>query len=211
MGANLLLLSKTVMPNQNNRKRKSKTSFKKKVLAVINERSELKQLVTTVSTTSIVETGKFALVESASFVIPQGDGDGQRVGDVIYLKDIDVRVSLNAGSAQGQMRLFAYQELEDEEPTSLITALNPDEFWPRLRESDAKYRILMDKSFSLSSQEPVKHFNLKLNNFPIKKLSYDAGATTIEGGGLINMNVSTMNTTADQMSGTATIRVRYYD
>lgn len=180
-----------------------------KAIKTISQHSqELKKNVTTDSSASITETAPFT--PSNALTIAQGDGDGERVGDKIKIKDIHWKVNLRSGTVNDVVRAYVVQFFNNSISGEL--AINPNEFHLDTDATDGlKYKILYDKTFQLNSvNQPSRQLDIKIKKPPMSLLEYDAGATTLDKG-QINLVITTLNTTASQMTGSSSCKVRYYD
>ena len=193
---------------QNKRFNKSQVKFIKNI---VKADKELKHADSAVSDTSMVSTS--ASIASPSMSRAQGDGEDQRVGDQLEIKDIHWRLQIDAGTAQGSVRFYALQYLEDTQPSGVGNLL-PCDLFPTIQTSLSKYKILFDKMVHLDGNGKSNHvFNVrvKASQLPIKKINFDSGLTTLTGGGQITGYLTTNNTTASQMTMAGNVRFRYLD
>lgn len=197
------------------RKYASLRPFSKKQVKAIKKISqssgELKEEKEIGTSASLTDTTPFTM--TAGGVIPQGDGNGERVGDKIRIKDCSFRCQLECGTASGTVRVVAFQELEDEEPDMSSLSV-PNDFWPDIQTSVAKYQVLYDRSFCMDP-EVLSHKLINLN-FPAKKLrvkykEFASASTTLRSGGEVRIRILTNNTVINQMTVDCNSRIRYYD
>lgn len=180
----------------------------KAIKKIAQASGELKHLDVTFTSAGLVSSG--SLSDKTNLAIPQGDGEGQRVGDQLDVKDMHIKAQINSGTANGSVRMFVYQHLEDTDPS--VGNLLPNDFWPTIQTSLQKYKILYDRTINLDSDGKSNHlFDAKIKKFGVSKISYDTGASTVTGPGEISINFSTNNATASQVTVDCNCRVRYYD
>ncbi len=201
------------MPHRkNSRRHNPKKSFKKRVQAVIMASAELKEIAETATDSSLTLASPFS--DNIPGSIPQGDGDGQRIGDRIEVKDISIKASVFSGTASGLVRCIVYQGLEDNPPDTASMTLGPNDFYPPLTSTNSKYKILFDRVISMDPDYRSSFlFNIRI---PAKKLGkknieFDSGAETLLSGGLVVLRITTDNTTATQMTVDSNFRLRYVD
>ncbi len=201
------------MPHSHrNHRRKPKQSFKKRVLTVMKANAELKENFGTGTDTSLIAGSGFAddLINN----IAQGDGNGQRIGDHIEVKDLSIKASVFSGTASGLVRCYVYQGLEDNPPDTTAMTLAPNDFFPSLQDTNSKYKVLYNKVISLDPDYRSSFlFNIRIpaKKLGLQRIEFDAAAETIVGGGLVKMRIETDNTTASQMTVDSNYRLRYVD
>lgn len=199
-------------------KRRGKV-FTKKQVKVIKKLAlstgELKSFETTSTNSSLVaSTGDG---HSGVLAIPQGDGDEERVGDQIRIRDIHYKVLLTSGTANGAVRVVLYQELGNDNPLSSASDFLPNALLPKLADlgtASAGYKILFDRVYYLSAASvPNKVVNIRIPASKLKysKIDYSTSAGTTPSKGDINLYIGTNNTTASQMTTSINCRTRYYD
>ncbi len=201
------------MPNRKFTKRRSsrrpKQSFKKRVLSVMKSSAELKEVVETSTDTSLTDASSF----SETITNPaQGDGDNQRIGDRLEIKDLSIKASVFSGTASGLVRCYVYQSMGDVLPQNMI--LLPNDFYLKIQDSQSKYKVLYDRVISLDPDYRSSYlFNIRI---PVKKMGkkaihFDAAASTVVDGGTILIKITTDNTTVSQMTVDCNYRYRYVD
>lgn len=205
--------------------RKNKMSrrmpFSKKQVKVIKklalQTGEVKEISNSSTFSSIVKTS--ALTGVMNTTIPQGDGEGQRIGDEITYKDIRFSCTFNSGTASGLLRVIAVQRLDNSTNGNPFQGLsNPGDInnpYPTLEEAGGRYKILKVWNSSVSSagkKDTMCVMNIPYKSLPIKKLTYDPTLSTLStNAGVVYFVVLTNNTTASQLTGSYEIRTRYYD
>ncbi len=86
-----------------------------------------------------------------------------------------------------------------------------ESFYPDLKTSLGRYKILYDRHFELAPDIKENHYvKVKFSNLPIKKIHYDAGATTFNNRGIVLGMMLTNNATASQIAMAGESRLRYY-
>lgn len=198
------------MPHKHRSRKGLNKVEKKQVLSLINKQDDVKVKEEAFTDSSLTEASPAS--DQVPGAIAQGDGDAERIGDRLRFKDISYRYQVNSGTASGLVRFTMYQELEDEEP-DMNTFVLPNDFWPDLNASVAKYQILVDKVIELAPD--IKERHLFSGRIPVKKLrmkglEYADASTTIRGGGQLRIRILTDNTTASQMTVDGNYKVRYY-
>lgn len=171
---------------------------------------EIKELVGSLSDGSIVTAS--ANPVAISYTMAQGDGEGERIGDEITIKDISVNMVINSGTANGSIRVIFYQKLSDTtDLTSNMTDIN--DYYPSLKNSTGAYKILYDRNFQLDPDGVSNKFvRVKFNKqLKVHKINYDAGASTFNNTGTVLGLILTNNATASQITMTGKSRIRYYD
>lgn len=165
----------------------------------------------TATSASLIATSDFT--DSLIPAIAQGDALNERIGDDIILKDVRIRANVSAGTASGLVRCYVIQTFQDlANYSGAFNDILPNDFMPTINDTGGnKYKVLYDRVVNLDSDSLSNYlFNITLKKFPMKKVSFDAGATTIQKGA-INIFISTLNTTASQMTVDCNSRIRYYD
>lgn len=201
------------MPHQHKRNRKQ-TSFKKKVLAIVNSKKELHSKVSAVNTDSSIVAGGSHARLSSNLQLAQGTDDDERLGDLVAFKDLTFMVGLQPGSAglgNGVMaRVKVIQYLESE-LSSAVKETEPYEFYPTYQASDTKYRILFDKTFALSNNgRQAVYQSIRIAGNRMIPVEFDDGAIT-EAKGSIECSITTDTTTANELSGSISLRGRWYN
>lgn len=207
-------------------KRKSRGFYKKKmpfnrrqvkaIKKLAESSGELKSLDgAAITSASLISGTGVTFFNTALSAIPQGDGEAQRIGDQLRIKDLHARFLVDAGTAQGAVRVTIFQQLEDVLPAGVPTSTGSvQQFWPNIQTSLTKYQKLYDKVVYLDGNGKSSHlFDIKIpaSKLMIKKWNYDSGATSLTGGGQIRGSIMTNNLTALQMTVNGVQRIRYYD
>lgn len=98
-------------------KLKGKPFTKKQVKAIkkiAEHTGELKVYDTSISSTSIVSGSLINLFSSSShYGIVQGDGQNERIGDELTIKDYNFKINFTSGTTNGTVRLILFQNLGD--------------------------------------------------------------------------------------------------
>lgn len=196
------------------KRRKSSKSFAKKVMAVVNKKQELKTKQSSGSDASLIATSGF-VQEMNETAVAQGLDDDERVGDNLNLKYIHFKAAVSSGSANGLVRCFVIQDLENASPNGIGATLPlPNDFFPNQQVANARYQILYDRTVEIdAANRPNYLFNIRIpaSKLKIKKIHYDDGATTLSGGGNVRLFMTTLNTTASQMTVDSNLKMAWYD
>ncbi len=192
--------------------KKSKVSFEKRVLKVINKSSEKKNLDQLENATSIVSGTPFNM----NIGMPaQGDTDLTRDGDQIRVTNIWFRgeLSLKAPATEGALfRLIVLRipatNVDGTAPISDFTSMTPNGFFPR--ELPYKYRIYKDVTYSLGVGEKNKRLvKIKIPVMDIQK--FDGTLSTDVTSFRIAVLGVTEHATASELTMEANTRMNYYD
>lgn len=199
------------------RRRYSRRPFSRKQVKAIRKISEksgeLKCVKATTNDTSLTNTS--GVQHSVIGTITQGDGqDAQRIGDKITVKDLQVRVSLKSGTANGLVRVYLYQVKGDlANFGGALNDLYPQSFFPDMNDTNGNtYKILFDRVYKLAPDIAEDHFvklNIKGSRLLRKVVEFDNDASTVIDGD-IKLGIETDNTTATQMTADVDSRLRYY-
>lgn len=198
------------------RKKRMRMFNKKQVKAIrkiANSSGEKKQYELANSTSSFTASGSpYLIAWNSLYAIPQGTGKDDRVGDQITLKSIHFRAFVRqyGTAAHCMVRLLVYQCLEDVDPS--FSGFEITSLLPTLNQTKSKYKVLVNKTFPIESDNKhakVLEYNIK--KFPIRKLSYDAGATTTTSGGKIIAVLYTDNVINNCIYVTSQVRLNYKD
>ncbi len=158
------------MPSRHpKRTQKSKVSFDKRVLKVINKQAEKKVLDQNETDASIVNTAQFLMTLSMP---AQGDTDATRDGDQIRLLSIRFRghLELIGNATEGALIRFVVLRLpstnvDGTSPTAdFNNLLRPNDFYPR--ELPYKYKVLHDRVLSIGGggkSSMLVNISLKMN------------------------------------------------
>ncbi len=201
------------MPRGRHNRKKSKMSFNKKVLKVIDKQAEKKNLDQSEDATSIVAGTPFNM----SIGMPaQGDTDLTRDGDQIRLKSIRFRgkLSLLAPATEGALIRFLVLRLpstnqDGSAPIADFTGMTPNGFFPR--QLPYPYKVLSDKTFALhigANNMRLIRYNISVNN---QLIQFDgSGVNDIVNYRYFVLGV-TEHATASEMTCQANTRVIYTD
>lgn len=204
-------------PRRKTRMFKKRTPFNKKQVKAIRKiaetSGELKYANITDTSSSLTNATAMSIVMPD---IAQGDGDNQRIGDRITLRDYSVKAILNSGTANGLVRVYAIQ-FPDASETSVpeLANLLPNDFYPTSEDIDGvKYRILYDRVFKVgSATNQVQLVNFKLSGKKLNRMieyNADAGAAADIIKNRIVVYFTTENATASQITVDSNCRIRYY-
>ncbi len=205
------------MPHRQNRRRTGRRQGlnrveKKQVVAILNKRLELKEKTGAVaSTTYNSSTAEASLLSMGT---SQGDSSvDERVGDELMIKDIHIKIAVKQVLNSGLHRVYAYQFLEDANPSGLGN-LQPNDFWPNIQTSGKRYKVLFDRSFFLDVDAGRSHklvnVRIPVKMLPIKKIKYATGSASIESGQIL-VAISTDNANSGDQSVDSNFRMRFYD
>lgn len=154
--------------------KKSSTSLKKEVLAIINANRERKCLaVTHLSNGTLSATGSSFRVSGG---IIQGDASTQRDGSQITVERLDVFFRLTCPTAATNARILVVQDKQanaaDMTLTSLLNAAAYyEQYHPEIQSQQKRFHILLDKHIGIStSGEACKNFKFSLR--PLKTVNY---------------------------------------
>lgn len=188
----------------------------KAIKKLAEQSGELKSKVDSNSTSSL--TSAAAFTHGLQDIIPAaGTGLDQRIGDQFTIKDIDYRISLASGTANGLIRCVIYQQLgvETGEPSLGVAG-----FWPSLDTGsgssftdEGKYKVLMDKMYTLNSVSRPNLFirhKVKAKDLLVKAPQVNSAGTDFLKGKL-QLQIYTSNATASQMVVSSNMRLRWYD
>lgn len=184
----------------------------KAIQKIAQHSGEMKNNSDNQTSSSLISTSPF-IHRMSHITIDQGDGEGQRVGDEIFIKQLSWRCLVDAGTAQGILRVIVIQQLSDT-LDSFSTGLLVNSFLPDKATTNGRYKVLYDKLMyvggDVKNSQLIK-LNFRNNRLPIKKVHFDEGLATYSGGGDIEFYVITDNTTASQITCNANLKLMYYD
>ncbi len=184
---------------------------KGQVLAILNKNRELKMSMLEASNSTFVTSAGLEVFTITALSISQGDGHNSRDGEQINVRDIHVRLAIKQGSASSIYRLYAYQNMENADPSSMSN-VQPHQFFADLDDAGAKYKILWDQVFTLDvdSGKSYKFANVKISGKKLNAISFNGSSTTVEAG-----EVHVLLTTDNSSSGAGVVeytgKCRYYD
>lgn len=150
-------------------------------------------------------------MNTGALSIAQGTDDDERIGDSIYLHKVQARFQVNT-LVSSTLRLFAFQCLEEVAPSGVST-LKPNEFWPNIQVSGARYKVLYDRVINIdpdSKGSMLLKVDIPGKKLKIKKIPFDEGAATMKNGQVLIYLTST-NTTASQITVDANLKAYWYD
>lgn len=127
----------------------------------------------------------------------QGDGDDNRDGDSIRLKNLRVKGMIQYNSAQTTypnqlVRVIVFNDKANTVGGDLTTSALLDGglvgtsqcvFAPKDRDNMYRTKVLFDRVYSVSSQNPVRQFSIRLNNINFHT-QFENGTTTMNTNAL---------------------------
>lgn len=183
------------------------------VKKIANSSGEVKYLDIAVSPINPYDSNAADMMDGV-LGLSQGDTKSTREGDNVFFRSLswNGRI-LNNETTSRTLRFLVFQTMGKTIPTGLPLD-NCELHLPRLDTSDIRYKVLIDRFINLSplgQPGDQKVFKFKVNKVPIKKITYEAGSSTITSGNiyayLINQNGSA---TAD-VGGDVNVRFTYND
>jgi len=155
-----------------------------------------------------------AFTHSSNDVAPaQGDGEAQRVGDKIRVKDYSWRALIDAGTTQGIVRLLIIQQLADT-LNSFSTSISCHSFLPDMNITNGRYKVIEDRLFYVGGDKQnsmVLKRHISAKKLALKSMEFDEGAATYIGNGKLHIFLFTNNATASQLTVDSNLKLRYYD
>lgn len=180
-------------------KKRSKLPFTKrqakaiKKLAISSGETKLIQVSDTLDTSAEITNGTpFVWADIMPLGIAEGTGEEQRIGDEIVLQSFHMNYRLVGGVVPScDYRLIAVY-FPDSDGNGFEALYTNDilSFHPRKEQTDIKYKILFDKTYSgKTSFDTDAHGDISVNkklNLRVKglKVQYDSSATTINRGNI---------------------------
>ncbi len=202
------------MPNRHpKRTQKSKVSFDKRVLKVINKQAEKKVIDQNETDASIVNTAQFLM----TLIMPaQGDTDNTRDGDQIRLLSVRFRghLELIGSATEGALIRFVVLRLpatnvDGTAPTAdFNNLLRPNDFFPR--ELPYKYKVLHDRVLSVGGggkSAMLVNISLKMNEL----IQFDGTGANDIANFKYHLYGQTHHTTATDLSCDMNTRLIYTD
>ncbi len=204
------------MARDSNRKRftkKSKGSFKKRVIAVVNSQAEKKNLDQVENATSIINSTQFLM----TMVMPaQADDDNSRDGDQIRILSMRWRghLELIGAATEGALIRFVLLRLpatnvDGSSPNvDFNNLLRPNDFYPR--QLPYKYKVLHDKVYSIGGggkSSQIITISKKLNEL----IQFDGVGATDIANYKFHLYGQTHHTTASELSCDMNSRIIYTD
>ncbi len=203
------------MPRKQQRKpKRKKSSFKKKVLKIVNQQAEKKVLDISINNTSLTSGNN----TSDQWQYPaQGDTSILRDGNQIRLISLRAKIRLaivEAATDGALVRIFILQmpdtNVDGVSVTSHFLTTKEDDFYPR--ELPFKYKILHDKTYLLNPDSiPQRMVNISI---PIKNqlIQFDGtGASDAVGPTAYVMFFATSHATASEVTAVGNMRTVYTD
>lgn len=197
------------------KKRRRRLPFTKRQAKAIKKlavsTTELKEYTTSFSDASVVQKN-IQLFTYANIV--QGDGDGERIGDEINVRDLDIRFSMKSGTASCVGIIYIIEQLGDED--NFYTDFNTNftdinTYLPNYQTAGERYKVHVARKFSINSVNmPDRQFRFKIKPI-IKKINYPATTGLPHDKGKLFMLIATNNSTATQITLEGNYRYRYYD
>lgn len=199
------------MPRKYNKNKGLTKTMRKQVIKLTQAQSELKKKDETATDTSLTAASPFIMAITPDPV--QGVGKDQRIGDTIKLGKISLKALVCAGTANGLVRAFVYQALDDVSPSN-VSDVGPNEFFPDIQSSITRYAVLYDRTVMINPEQRSDYqFNIELNpkKYKVKNINFDSASTSINGGGALFLAITTNNTTTTQMTVDCNARERFFD
>lgn len=152
-------------------------------------------------------------------VPPKGTGNGQRIGDGIYLKSLQFRGDLDCGTNQvNHIRMLMVQDLESDIDGALAisdvledTASDNSITSFYKHQPKRKFKVLSDKHYYWDSNtaSAPQPYDVCFKNFGKRKIVLDNTSDFGNVGGITLFAIGPASSTADLRNGMA--RLRYYD
>lgn len=214
--------NKMFRKSYNKKKRMLFSKRQVKAIQKISQKSgELKKKELNFDSTGITLTSPLT-ASINGMAIAQGDGDDERIGDKLFIKDLDYKIQLSAGLVDDLVRVYIVQY--DTDRTSYATSTNFPvgsgndsivSFMPDMDDTNGnKYKVLYDKVFKIGEKNNQENRLIKIHipgqRLLNKYVEFDDTATTIIKGE-IDCSVITNNTTATQIVANSIFRLRWYD
>lgn len=185
----------------------------KVVKSQLNKVSEKKYKTTELANIDADSTPVVTLINPPA----QGDGQNSRDGDSLYITSLSGKIRVEVGATNTHVRLILIQWFEDNNVDVPVAAdILEDLTTPELAQynidNKRKFRVLYDRSFLNNSGAVntlhLSNFMLSGNKIPMKKMQFNAGATT----GVGQFYLLSMGSSADATDTySAYIRMRYRD
>lgn len=136
-------------------------------------------------------------------VIAQGLGDANRIGDALKVDGIDIRgkVDMSSNSTTNSLRVILVQMHDLYDVTSGLPwypdILNSTyssgsnaTLSPRNMDKMELFRVLSDRTYSVSAQKPRVDFHIAEPNIKLRKTQYEAASSSYRSEGLYLFAVS---------------------
>lgn len=165
---------------------------------------------TALTSTNFLSSQTGSIVQEQPLGIPQGDNDGERIGNKIQLKGIQMKLNVNC-SVEHTFRILAFWVKSEFAGTDLDTAFDNMDYLSFLpRNVSPQYNLLMDRTFDMDPDNNArktitKYF--KLN----KQVTYDGvNGSDLQNGRLV-IYFKTSNSTASSVGYDLRLRTYYRD
>lgn len=172
---------------------------------------ETKYFDNTQNYTSIINTTT-SISDMFSWYIPQGDGEGERLGNKIFVKSVQVRGLLNMSSTNSlRFLIVRFKDYSSLTTSQIFSDFNIGlrGFYPR-SVNEYSYKVIMDKVITLDPDNVNQRY-VKWN-FPINKtITYPDSSTSIYHTNRYLCFIYTDNTTPSVVSFNYNSRVLYTD
>lgn len=198
--------------------RKKRMPFSKKQVKAIKKiaehSSELKSKEVNGADVSITSPAPFAFTLN-SFNLAEGDGDDERIGTKISVKDICYKFRVGPGSAGLSTLGHVYninviQHLGNETIGS-SSQIGPLQFFQKANDTDEKYKILYHKTVTLQpSSQNNKFHNIKIKGKLLNQILFDVGTTTCQLNN-VSLIVKPYTSVANELRLDYIARIRWYD
>lgn len=199
------------------RKGKKKLPFSRKQISTIRKvaqhSGETKYLDIAISPINPYDSNAADMMDGV-MGLSQGDTKSTREGDSVFFKSLRWQGRLlNNETTPRTLRFLVIQTFGKTVPTGIPMA-NSELFLPRLDTSDIRYKVLLNKFITLSpSGQPgdQKLFKHSISKFPIKKITYEAGSSTITSGNIYAYLINQNGSATSDVSGDVNVRFLYND
>lgn len=166
--------------------------------------------MTPLTSTNFLSSQTGSIVQEQPFNIPQGDGDGERIGNKIMCKGIQMKLNINCSVSQ-TFRILVFWVKPEFAGTDLDTSfdnMNYLSFLPR--NISPQYKLIMDKTYDMDPDNKdrltlTKYF--KLN----KEITYSGSLGSDLQNGRLVIYFKTSNSTASSVGYDLRLRTYYKD
>lgn len=160
--------------------KKKSQSIRKVVKQVLFNNTESKFLDSSNTDTSWINTDD-TIFNQPNLQIPQGDGEGERIGNNVYIKGCKMNFLMTTSVSASNRLILIQTNLKDSSHTQVsvdwdASNVGVNGFYPR--DTEYKYKVLMDKIINI---DPDKNGSLQFSRyFKInKEISYVDGTTQL--------------------------------
>lgn len=159
-----------------------KSEVKREVKTLLARRSELKYIVDTQSQN--VSTSGF--IKKITDGIPTGSTTGQRIGDMINARSVELHGNILRGDASNFVRIIVFQWRVSDSTAPVLGDIigSPAKWWDGYNgDKRSYYTILWDKTFPMSQNgsNDVVAFKKKIYKRMASRLEYETGASNSPG------------------------------